>query len=229
MGSNLAEILTETAAEHGDRPALKLDDTVAQLRAARRGRRAGRRRCCRSKGVEPGDRVGMMLPERPVLRGRLLRRSCAPARVVVPMNPLLKGREVAVLPRGLRAPRSCSPGSDWSTRPRKAGAEEAGAELHPRRARRVRGAARPQHEPDDDVADRDGRRHRRDPLHLGHHRHAQGRRAHPRTTCATNADDHAPRRSSQVTEEDVVLGACRCSTPSGRPAGSTPRSPPAPA
>jgi len=28
MGSNLAEILTGTTAEHGDRPALKLDDTV---------------------------------------------------------------------------------------------------------------------------------------------------------------------------------------------------------
>ena len=48
--------------------------------------------------------------------------------VVVPMNVLLKGREVELLPHATRARSSCSPGTT-SPRPRAQGADEAGAEL----------------------------------------------------------------------------------------------------
>ena len=68
------------------------------------------------------------------------------------------------------------------------------------------------------------RRHRGDPLHVGHDRHAEGRRAHAR-----QPDDATPRlsarRCSRSRQDDVDLRRrCRCSTSSARPAGSTPRS-----
>jgi long-chain acyl-CoA synthetase len=93
MAGNLAENLTETAAEHGDRPALKLDDaevTYEQLDEASARAAA----LLKSKGIEPGDRVGIMLPNVPyfaVAYYGVLRAGG----VVVPMNVLLKGREVS--------------------------------------------------------------------------------------------------------------------------------------
>jgi long-chain acyl-CoA synthetase len=92
MSSNLAQLLTRTAAAHGDRPALKLDDAVVTYAMLDDGaaRVAG---LLKAKGLEPGDRVGIMLPNVPyfalayygVLRA---------GGVVVPMNVLLKAREV---------------------------------------------------------------------------------------------------------------------------------------
>ncbi len=89
---SLASLLTETAGRHADRPALKLDDTVVNYALLNEGatRIAG---LLKSRGLEPGDRVGIMLPNVPyfafayygVLRA---------GGVVVPMNVLLKGREV---------------------------------------------------------------------------------------------------------------------------------------
>ncbi|HEY8865813.1 MAG TPA: AMP-binding protein, partial [Solirubrobacteraceae bacterium] len=93
MGANLAENLTATAQQHGDRTALKLDDaemTYAQLDDAS-ARLAG---LLTEKGVGPGERVGIMLPNVPyfaVVYYGVLRAGA----VVVPMNVLLKGREVA--------------------------------------------------------------------------------------------------------------------------------------
>jgi len=93
MMANLSSVLAQAAAEHGERPAVRLDDLVlsySQLRDA-----AGRAAALLSSlGVEPGDRVGVMLPNVPafpiVFYGAL-----AAGAVVVPMNPLLKNREVA--------------------------------------------------------------------------------------------------------------------------------------
>src|SRR3954470_13816150 len=91
--SSLPEQLTDTAARHGDRPALKLDDaglTYAELDAAA-SRVAG---LLRERGVQPGDRIGLMLPNVPyfpVIYYGILRAGGA----VVPMNVLLKGREVS--------------------------------------------------------------------------------------------------------------------------------------
>jgi long-chain acyl-CoA synthetase len=61
MMANLSSVLAQAAADHGERPAVRLDDLVlsyAQLRDAA-GRAAS---LLSSLGVTPGDRVGVMLP-----------------------------------------------------------------------------------------------------------------------------------------------------------------------
>jgi long-chain acyl-CoA synthetase len=92
MSENLASILTETAEKRGDRTAVKLDDTEVSYEVLNEGskRIAG---LLREKGVEAGERVGIMLPNVPyfpTIYYGILRAGC----VVVPMNVLLKGREV---------------------------------------------------------------------------------------------------------------------------------------
>src|SRR5215203_4656409 len=89
---NLAQNLIDTAAKDDAHPALRMDDAVltyGQFRDA--ALRVGA--SLRAKGVEPGDRVGMVLPNVPsfpvVFYGALLAGAA-----VVPMNPLLKAREV---------------------------------------------------------------------------------------------------------------------------------------
>ncbi len=93
MGLNLASLLTESAERAPDSPAIRLggvelsygelDDRSARLATL-----------LREKGVEPGDRVGVMLPnvpEFPIAYYGVLRAGC----IVVPMNVLLKRREIA--------------------------------------------------------------------------------------------------------------------------------------
>src|SRR3954451_12109457 len=93
MSANLATILTDTAKRFGDRIAMKLDDmelNYALLDEAA-ARIAGE---LKSRGLKRGDRVGIMLPNVPyfpVAYYAVLRAGG----VVVPMNVLLKGREVA--------------------------------------------------------------------------------------------------------------------------------------
>jgi long-chain acyl-CoA synthetase len=91
--TNLAQMLTDTAAEHGDRPAIKLDDLVLSHAALDGGSRhvAG---LMQARGVESGDRVGLMLPNVPHFPF-LFYGALRLGAVVVPMNPLLKEREVA--------------------------------------------------------------------------------------------------------------------------------------
>jgi long-chain acyl-CoA synthetase len=90
---NLADLLSASVAARPDRTAIKLDDyelSYATLDEAA-ARVAG---LLRAKGVEPGDRVGIMLPNVPyfpVCYYGALRAGAA----IVPMNPLLKEREVA--------------------------------------------------------------------------------------------------------------------------------------
>ena len=89
---NLAQHLLDTAAEHGDRPALRMDDATLSYAEFRDAALevAG---SLRARGVAPGDRVGLVLPNVvsfPVtFYGALLAGAA-----VVPMNPLLKAREV---------------------------------------------------------------------------------------------------------------------------------------
>src|SRR3954453_4844886 len=92
MSRNLASILTETAERSPDRVAIKLDDFELsyQLLNEATARVAG---LLESKGVEPGDRVGIMLPSVPHFPVAFYGALRAGA-VVVPMNVLLKGREV---------------------------------------------------------------------------------------------------------------------------------------
>jgi len=90
--TNLAVNLTEATAMYPDRAAVRLDGLALTYRELdeRSARVAG---LLAARGVEPGDRVGLMLPnvaEFPMLYYGVLRAGA----VVVPMNPLLKAREV---------------------------------------------------------------------------------------------------------------------------------------
>jgi long-chain acyl-CoA synthetase len=92
MSENLARILTETAAKHGDRTAFKLDEIELSY-AALDESSARIASLLKAKGLAPGDRVGLMLPNVPYFPAiyyGILRAGG----VVVPMNVLLKGREV---------------------------------------------------------------------------------------------------------------------------------------
>src|SRR5262249_59831625 len=93
MGLNLASLLTESAERTPEAPAIRLgeaelsydelDEASARLAAL-----------LNEHGFEPGDRVGVMLPnvpQFPVAYYGVLRAGG----VVVPMNVLLKRREIA--------------------------------------------------------------------------------------------------------------------------------------
>src|SRR5829696_155238 len=91
--TNFAHELAAAVADEPDRPAVRLDDLVLTYAFLDAGvaRAAG---LLRAKGVGPGDRVGLQMPNVPyfpVLYFGALRLGA----VVVPMNPLLKSREVA--------------------------------------------------------------------------------------------------------------------------------------
>jgi long-chain acyl-CoA synthetase len=90
--ANLFAQLERAAADDPDRTAIRMDDlvlTYAQLRDA-----AGRMgTLLTARGVGPGDRVGIMLPNVPAFPIAFYGALAAGA-VVVPMNPLLKSREV---------------------------------------------------------------------------------------------------------------------------------------
>jgi long-chain acyl-CoA synthetase len=91
--ANLALNLVEATDMYPGRPAVRLDDLVLtyQELEERSVRVAG---LLAARGLEPGDRVGLMLPnvpQFPMLYYGVLRAGG----VVVPMNPLLKAREIA--------------------------------------------------------------------------------------------------------------------------------------
>ncbi|HVF79284.1 MAG TPA: AMP-binding protein, partial [Solirubrobacteraceae bacterium] len=90
---NLAENLSLSAAKTPEAAAVRLDDEVRSYRALddASARVAG---LLASRGVGPGDRVGIMLPNVPlfpIIYYGILRLGAT----VVPMNVLLKGRETA--------------------------------------------------------------------------------------------------------------------------------------
>ena len=90
---NLADLLKDAAERDPDHIAIKLDDTELSY-AALDGASAHIAGLLRDHGFEPGDRVGIMLPNVPyfpVVYYGVLRAGG----VVVPMNVLLKKREVA--------------------------------------------------------------------------------------------------------------------------------------
>src|ERR1700744_5692702 len=91
--TNLARNLTDTTRAHAGRVPGRVDDAALTYRALDEAsaRVAG---LLRERGVRPGDRVGLMMPnvaEVPVVYYGVLRAGG----VVVPMNPLLKAREGA--------------------------------------------------------------------------------------------------------------------------------------
>src|SRR3954467_11819365 len=91
--TNLTHMLEDTVGRHGDRTAIKLDDLEISYDALDAGSRAVAG-FLKSKGVGPGDRVGLMLPNLPYFPFAfygVLRLGAS----VVPMNPVLKEREGA--------------------------------------------------------------------------------------------------------------------------------------
>ncbi|HWE33466.1 MAG TPA: long-chain fatty acid--CoA ligase [Solirubrobacteraceae bacterium] len=121
---NLASILTDSAARDPDQVAVKLDD-VALTYGQLDGATAHLAGLLRERGVEPGDRVAIMLPNLPhfpICYYGALRAGA----VVVPMNVLLKKREVAFYLRdsGAKLVFAWEGFADDA----RAGAEEAGAE-----------------------------------------------------------------------------------------------------
>ncbi|HET6548484.1 MAG TPA: long-chain fatty acid--CoA ligase, partial [Solirubrobacter sp.] len=155
----------------------------------------------KSKGIGPGDRVGMVLPNVPpfpvVFYGAI-----SLGAVVVPMNPLLKGREVKFYLEDPGAKLLFAWGDFEDAAAQ--GAEEAGAELvlvKPGEFEQLVAG----HEPDAEVADRDDD----DTAVLlytsgttGTPKGAELTHANLRTNCELSA-----RTLAQATEEDVLLGA----------------------
>jgi long-chain acyl-CoA synthetase len=89
---NLAETVTRSAERHGEALAVRLDPI--QLSYAQLDEMSAKAAAMlRDRGVQPGDRVGLMLPNVPafvVLYYGILRAGA----IVVPMNVLLKRREI---------------------------------------------------------------------------------------------------------------------------------------
>jgi long-chain acyl-CoA synthetase len=200
MSSNLAGILTETAAEHGDRPALKLDDTVVTYDQLDDGS-ARVVALLRDKGIEPGDRVGIMLPNVPYF-GVIYYGILRAGGVVVPMNPLLKGREVKFYVEDPETKLLFA----WGDFEEAAGqgAEEGGAELilvKPGEFEELVAS----YEPDGDIAEREDD----DTAVL---LYTSGTTGTPKGAELTHSNlrkncELAARTLAQATEEDVLLGA----------------------
>jgi long-chain acyl-CoA synthetase len=148
--ANLTQMLQDTVDQHGDRTAIKLDDLEIDYNALDAGTKAVAG-FLKAKGVGPGDRVGLMLPNLPYFPFAfygVLRLGAA----VVPMNPLLKEREVAfhLGDSGAKALVAWNQFAD----PARAGSEEAGAEcvvVEPGEFEKELGEA----EPVDEIAERD--------------------------------------------------------------------------
>ncbi|MEU6845453.1 long-chain fatty acid--CoA ligase [Streptomyces sp. NPDC046716] len=89
---NIAENLSRTARLHPDRPALRFGDVVTTY--AELDEAVSRvARVLRADGLVPGDRVALMLPNVPAFVS-LYYGVLRAGGVVVPMNPLLKEREI---------------------------------------------------------------------------------------------------------------------------------------
>ncbi len=148
--TNLAHHLTTTAEEHGERPAVRLDDLVLSYDELLDGARRVTA-LLRSRGVGPGDRVGLVLPNVPPFPV-LFYGALAAGAVVVPMNPLLKAREVQYYLEDSGASLVFA----WEAMAEEAGkaAETVGIDCVPVEADGFLELLA-QHEPDDDVVDRE--------------------------------------------------------------------------
>jgi long-chain acyl-CoA synthetase len=200
MSDNLARILTEAAESNADGIAIKLDETEVSYGALAEGsaRMAG---ILKEKGMEPGDRVGVMLPNVPyfpiayygVLRA---------GGVVVPMNVLLKGREVGFYLEDPGA-KICIAWGDFAEAAEK-GAADAGAEcilVKPGEFEALLGEA----EADHGLADRDGQ----DTAVI---LYTSGTTGKPKGAELTHANLYknctvAASTLGEITEDDKLLGA----------------------
>jgi long-chain acyl-CoA synthetase len=150
--ANLFQNLADTAAAAPHRVALKLDVVEISYGAldAATARVAG---MLRARGIEPGDRVGVMLPNVPHFAFAYYGILRAGA-IVVPMNVLLKAREVAYYLSDSGAKAMFA----WHTFAEEAvkGAEQAGAEcilVEPAEFQQLLGGAEPVDEPAERAGD----------------------------------------------------------------------------
>ena len=173
--TSISSLLEQAAADHPEHAALRMDDLVlsyAQLREA-----AGRMSALlASLGVEPGDRVGLMLPNVPAFPIAFYGALAAGA-IVVPMNPLLKSREVSYYlgDSGAKVVVAWHAAAGEAAK----GAADAGAQMIAAETPDLSGLLADTQRGAGRVGPR-RRRRRGHPVHLGHDRAAQGRRAHPR-------------------------------------------------
>lgn len=93
MTANLFQLLAQTATDHPDRVAVRAGET-AMTYAELDHLSAQAAAMLREHGVEPGDRVAIMLPNVPAFAVTYYGALRAGA-VVVPMNPQLKSREIS--------------------------------------------------------------------------------------------------------------------------------------
>jgi len=152
MSHNLALNLTRTAAAHPDVVACKLDDAAFSYGLLDQAS-ARVSAMLKSKGVGPGDRVGIMLPNVPYFPAVYYGVLRAGA-VVVPMNVLLKAREVGYY---LSDPdvKVLFAWHDFLEAAEQGAADAGGVDVVPVKPGEIEGLIFA-HEPDDDVADRDG-------------------------------------------------------------------------
>src|SRR3954453_12191828 len=197
---NLATLLTETAQRHPDRPALKLDDATMSY-AALDDATAHVAGLLRERGIGAGDRVGVMLPHVPhfaIVYYGVLRAGA----VVVPMNVLLKGREVKFYLEDPEA-KALFAWGDFAAAAEE-GASEAGAEAIIVKAGEFEGLLG-HADPITEVAERADD----DPAVI---LYTSGTTGTPKGAELTHGSLHANaevtgRTLAKVSEEDVVLGA----------------------
>ena len=197
--ANLATIVTDSAARDGDRTAIKLDDLEVSYKQVDEGS-ARVAAMLKAKGVSPGDRVGIMLPNVPyfalayygVLRA---------GGVVVPMNVLLKGREVTFYLEDPEA-KVCLAWHDFAEAA-ETGASAAGTELvvvKPGEFEKLLA----EHDPDAEVVERD----ESDTAVI---LYTSGTTGKPKGAELTHANllrnTEVIQGLASITEDDVVLGA----------------------
>jgi len=200
MRPNLATILTDTAERHGQRTALKLDDTEVSYEVLAEGtaRFAG---LLKSKGFAAGDRVGVMLPNVPYFAIAYYGTLRAGG-TVVPMNVLLKGRETAfyLTDPGAKIVVAWHDFMDAAQQ----GADEAGAEAVPVEPGKFEQLLA-QAEPDRSMAEVD---EDQTAVIL----YTSGTTGQPKGAELTHANMHsncsiAADTLGEITEEDILLGA----------------------
>src|SRR5260370_11626124 len=92
--ANLGSVLEQAVTSQPDRSAVRMDELVLTYGQLHDAAARVTSLLAHTYQIEPGDRVGLMLPNVPAFPIAFYGALGAGA-VVVPMNPLLKGRELA--------------------------------------------------------------------------------------------------------------------------------------